>query len=231
MMGGGHMSGPPPSAPVTVEIPLSPPGGMKRFLGGGKRGEHRLTLTPQEVVVEHSALQAPLRFAPGSVAVGMIDPGPADAGNRATGRFPVLRRLSATAVVSRDEGIEGWLWTSLEGTAFTVLSDDAPNIAFIFSPPLPAERLEGVVEGDLLAEIAKRSPLGQPALFGLLLRADKVLALEAQFERFGFRTQVTDREVPPTQRKHLADDKAANPSTGGITKDRAKTSIAPPGFS
>jgi hypothetical protein len=83
----------------------------------------------------------------------------------------------------------------------------------------------------MLEEVAKRTPLGQPALFGLLLRTTEHMELARGFERYGFRTEVTDREVPPTQRRHLPDDKPANPEIGATQRNRAETSVAPPGFS
>lgn len=220
----------PPPANTTIAVSLST--GKKRLLGGGgAKGEHALTLTPGEVVVRHGELLAPLRFAPGSVAVATIDPGPAQLGkDTGRGRFPVLHRIAVGRVVPREEGIDGWLWTNLEGSAFLTLGDEAPNVAFVFSPPLAAERLEGVLPDDKLAEVAKRSPLGQPALFGLLLRAEDHDQLRNGFERYGFRTELTDREVPPTQRRHLPGDKPANPSLGAAAQDRAKTSVAPPGL-
>lgn len=227
------MSAPPPSD-TTVSVALSKGGGVKRLFGGGAKGEHRLTLTPQEVVIEHGMLRAPLRFAPGSVSVATVDPGPANLGksppNPPRGRFPILHRLAVGRVVPREEGIDGWLWTTLEGSAFTVLTDEAPTVAFIFSPPVASEQIEGVFPPDMLAEIAKRSPLGQPALFGLLMRTEQTTELARGFERYGFRTELTDREVPPTQRRHLPDDKPANPSLGASERDRASTSVAPPGM-
>jgi hypothetical protein len=222
---------PPPSSTVAVALSRGGGGGMRRLLGGGPKGPHQLTLTPGEVVVEHGMLDAPLRFAPGSVVVATIDHGPAnlprDAGR---GRFPILHRLAPNRVVPREHGIDGWLWTNLEGSAFTVLTDEAPNVAFIFSPPVAAERLEGTFRPDMLAEIAKRSPLGQPALFGLLLRTEEPLELERAFARYGFRGELTDREVPPTQRRHLPDDRPANPEIGAVEHDRARTSTPPPGL-
>jgi hypothetical protein len=222
----------PPPPNTTVSVPLSTgAGGVKRLLGGGQRGEHKLTLTPNELIVEHGTLLAPLRFAPGTVVVANIDHGPANLGkDTPRGRFPVLHRLTATSVVPRGEGIDGWLWTTIESSVFLVLGEEAPNVAFVFSPPVAAERLEGVLPPEELAEVAKRSPLGQPALFGLLLRTDDHMALEHGFSRYGFRRELTDREVPPTQRRHLPDDKPANPSIGATDQDRGKTSVGPPGM-
>lgn len=222
------MSDPPPST-TTISVALPRGGkGMKRLLGGS-RAEQRLTLTPNEIVVEHEALIAPLRFAPGSVAVATIDDGPAQVSG-ARGRFPVLHRLAVDRIVPREEGIEGWLWTSEDGSAFIVLGDEAPNVAFVFSPPVAADRLEGVFPPDMLADVARRSPLGEPALFGLVLRAENLRELERGFDRYGFRRELTDREVPPTQRRHLLDDKPANPTIEASRRDRAATSVAPPGF-
>lgn len=221
---------PPPTSTVTVALSTGGGGSVKRLLGGAPKGEHRLTLTPQEVIVEHAVLDAPLRFAPGSVAVATVDDGSAQpGGDVGRGRFPVLHRMAVHRVVPREEGIEGWLWTNLEGSVFTELTDEAPNVAFIFSPPVASERLEGAFPPARLADIAKRSPLGQPALFGLLLRAVDTAALGRGFDRYGFRRELTDREVPPTQRRHLPGDKPANPALRARADDRAKTSMPPPG--
>lgn len=222
---------PPPNTTIAVSLSTGG-GGMKRLLGGPPKGEHALTLTPGEVIVRHGSLLAPLRFAPGSIAVATIDHGPASVGkDTARGRFPVLHQIAVNRVVPREEGIEGWLWTTLEGSAFTVLTDEAPSVAFILSPPVAAERLELAFPPAMLEEIAKRSPLGQPALFGLLLRTEETTQLERGFERYGFRTELSDREVPPVQRRHLPDDKPANPGIGATERDRAKTSMPPPGMS
>jgi hypothetical protein len=224
---------PPPNTTVAVSLSTGATG-FKKLLGASAGGEHRLTLTPGELVVEHGALEAPLRFAPGTVAVATVDHGPPGLGKTSThpphGRFPILHRLSSTAVVPREEGIEGWLWTNIEASAFLVLGDEAPNVAFVFSPPVGSERLEGVLTQPMLEDVAKRTPLGQPALFGLLLRTTEHMELAQAFQRYGFRTELTDREVPPTQRRHLPDDKPANPDLGALHTDRAKTSVAPPGF-
>jgi len=201
-------------------------------MGRRPSGEHRISFTPQEITVEHGgALRAPLRFAPGSVVVAATDPGPASAGRRPVGRFPILHRLAADRVIPREEGIDGWLWTGTDGSAFTVLGDEAPNVAFVFSPPLAGERIEEAFEPDDLAELAKRSPLGQPAVFGLLLRAERPEAVRDILARYSLDGVITDREVPPVQRRHLSDDKPANPSLGAGDVARAATSVPPPGMS
>lgn len=225
------MSVPPPSS-TTVVAELSAGGGVKRLLGG-RKGDHRITLTPQEIVVEHAGmLRAPLRFAPGSVVVATVDPGPASLGRDAgRGRFAILHRMAADRIVPREEGIEGWLWTTTEGSAYTVLTDDAPNLAFVFSPPVASERLEEAFQPVMLEELAKRSPLGQPSLFGLLLRVEDALPFQSALDRYGLLREVTDREIPPTQRRHLPDDKPANPSIETAQSDRAKSSVPPPGMS
>jgi len=224
-------SAPPPGglpagvAPVVFE--LAAPTGFKNRLRGA-RGPSRLTLTPGEIVVEHGALQAPLRFAPGSVAVATVDAGPAGG---ARGRFPILHRLGPTQVVPRELGIMGWLWTSGDGSALTVLGDDAPNLAFVFSPPLAGAVVAEAFDRGMLEDLAKRAPLGEPAVFGLLLRVEKADAARDALDRYGLLRPLTDREVPPVQRRHLPDDKPANPTVAGTDAGRTETSVPPPGRS
>src|SRR4051794_30260990 len=184
----GASSAPPPGAPDTRQLTFelsSGGGGFKKLLGGS--GPSRLTLTPQEILVEHaSALRAPLRFAPGSVAAATVDPGPASVGKGAArGRFPILHRLGPSQVVPKELGIMGWLWTSTDGSAFTVLGDEAPNVALVLSPPLAGYILEESFEPSELEELAKRAPLGEPAVFGLLLRAERVEKVRDGLDRYG----------------------------------------------
>ncbi|MEA2296207.1 MAG: hypothetical protein QOE86_3846 [Solirubrobacteraceae bacterium] len=217
-----------PSPPVVLDLGGSA-SGMKRLVGGRKE-DGRISLTPQEIVVEHpGSLRAPLRFAPGSVLVAAIDPGPASIGREARGRFPILRRIGLDKVIPRSEGIEGWLWTSTDGSAFTVLGDAAPNLAFVFSPPLSGYPIEEAFGPEEIAELAKRSPLGQPAVFGLLVHVAKEELARTTLERYSLLRPVTDREVPPTQRRHLPDDKPANPAIAGAESSHAQTSVPPPG--
>jgi hypothetical protein len=222
--------GPPPSGGAReLVFELAAPGGLKRLMGG--RGRNRVTMTPDEIVVEHGeSLRGPLRFAPGAVALATVDPGRADlAKGAAVGRFPVLHRLGPSQVVPRELGIRGWLWTSTDGSAFTCLGHDAPNVAFLFSPPLSGPVVEQAFQPAELEELAKRAPLGEPAVFALLLRAEHSDRVREALERYGLLKPLTDREVPPVQRRHLPDDKEANPSIAAGEVSREDTSIPPPG--
>ena len=79
---------------------------------------------PQGASLEHERAARTSRCGSrsGQLQLGLVDPGPATRRAR-SGRFPVLKRLSATAVVPREQGIEGWLWTSTGGSALTMLGD------------------------------------------------------------------------------------------------------------
>ena len=102
----------------------------------------RLRLSAQGISIEHGrVLQAPLELPLGAVKVAIVDPGPAKAAEL-SGRFAVLRRLGPTTVIPRTEGIEGWLWTSVGGTAMTNLGEDdeAPNVALVFTKPLDEDQ-------------------------------------------------------------------------------------------
>src|SRR3954469_17497415 len=96
-------SAPPPSSgpPAgTGQVPpvVVPLATRKRLLG--RRGEHRLTLTPPEIVVEDGgALRAPLRFAPGSVVVAATEAGGSTSGRSAFGRFPILHQVGPGRVI------------------------------------------------------------------------------------------------------------------------------------
>jgi hypothetical protein len=224
------MSIPPPTssppASRTYELVFESPRGWGRRRGGG---EDVLRLTPAGAVVEHSrSLYAPLRLPLGQLRLGLVDPGPV----RADGRFAVLKRLSATAIVPREQGIEGWLWTSQGGTGLTVLGDpeDAPNAALLLTAPLGEDVIAAAFAPDAAADIAARSPLGAPAVQGLLFRvADPVMA-ENAFRSYGILRPLTDREVPPTLRRSLPGDRAADPTLRGTGDPREVTSVAPPGM-
>ena len=93
------------------------------------------------------------------------------------------------------------------------------------------DRLFGGRVTPLVAQLAERSALGTPSILGLLLCAERPSEAETAFREFGVLRDPTDREVPPTARRHLPDDKPANPLLTVAGDDpRAATSVPPPGF-
>jgi hypothetical protein len=221
------MSLPPPTTTQReFVLDLEAPRGWGRRRGG--TDQLRLSAMGATISFEQ-ALRTPLRVPLGTLQLGLVDPGPARAGST-TGRFAILKRLSATAVVPREQGIEGWLWTSLGGSALTVLGDpeDAPNAALLFTKPLDDVEC---FEPEVAEEIAARSPLGAPAVYGLLFRVTDTVKAESTFRQFGLLKPVTDREVPPTLRRSLPTDRPADPGLAVSGDDaRASTSVAPPGL-
>ena len=163
------------------------------------------------------ALQMPLRLPLGTLQLGLVE-----FGSGGDGRFPVLKRLSASQVVPRERGVEGWLWTSGGGSALTVLGErDAPNAALLFTRPLGTAAV-ACFEPDAAREIAARSPLGAAAIHGLLFRVHDPVEAETVFRRFGLVRPLTDREVPPTLRRSLPTDRQAG--YGGLDAARRRPS-------
>jgi hypothetical protein len=237
------MSVPPPSSPPPSAPPAAPPApelvlALEESRGRGRprSGEgDRLVLSAAGVSIEHGrVMRAPLELPLGSVKVALVDGGPAKVSGQ-VGRFAILRRLGPTTVIPRTEGIEGWLWTSTGGTALTNLGEDdeAPNVALVFAKPLDDARLHAAFDPEFVTALAARSPLGNPTIHGVLLRAADTLAAEQGFRRWGFQSVLTDKEVPPTLRRHLPTDRPADPTVrgGGGDAGRAATSVPPPGMS
>jgi hypothetical protein len=200
---------------------------------GRRRGdvESAIRLTPGGAVVTYGRLlQGPLAIPLGTLQMGLIDPGPAHPSGQ-VGRFPILKRLSPTAVIPREQGIEGWLWTSAGGSGLTLLCDDghAPNAALLFTKPLGEEAIDAFVP-SAAAEIRERSPLGAPAVLGLLLRVADPLLAERTFTQYQLLRPLTDREVPPPMRRALPTDVPADPVLYASEDARAATSVAPPGM-
>src|SRR3954469_24960939 len=107
---------PPPSAGAGRSVTVA-------FESGRRMAPDALRLRPNGATLEvDSILRVPLKLTLGQLHLAQIDRGPAE-GRGSAGRFPTLRRLSATSVVPREEGIEGWLWTSLGGSALTLVED------------------------------------------------------------------------------------------------------------
>jgi hypothetical protein len=222
------MSLPPPSASTVLRdyvLELEP---SKRR----RTGYDVVRLSAMGASISHArSLRTPLRLPLGTLQLGLVDAGAARPDGM-TGRFPILKRLSATAVVPREQGIEGWLWTSLGGSGLTVLGEpeDAPNAALLFTKPLGDDAVE-CFEPEMAQEIAARSPLGTPAIYGLLFRLADTAKAETVFRQFGLLRPLTDREVPPTLRRALPTDRKADPALVVTGEDaRAATSVAPPGL-
>ncbi|HEX2409643.1 MAG TPA: hypothetical protein VHJ39_00635 [Solirubrobacteraceae bacterium] len=224
------MSLPPPAGSGQREHALE----LERPRGWGRRRELdvlRMSALGASMTFD-GTLHEPLRIPLGTLQLGLVDPGGADASGM-VGRFPILKRLSATAVIPREQGIEGWLWTSLGGSALTVLGDpeDAPNAALLFTKPL-GDAAVACFEPAAAELIAARSPLGAPAIYGLLFRVADTDKAETIFRAFGLLRPLTDREVPPTLRRSLPTDRPADPAVVQVPEDsRAATSVAPPGLS
>jgi hypothetical protein len=200
-----------------------------------KRTVDFLKLSPagMELHVE-GVLRAPLVMPLGAIATAIAELGAARA-MAVEGRFPILRRLTATTVVPREEGVEGWLWTSLGGSAFPTLceEDEAPNCAIVFAGPLAHDIVTRCFEPAFVAGLAARSPLGEPAVYGLLMRFNDVLHAQNTLRKFNLSNPLTDREVGPMLRRSLPTDVSADPavrSTDSARAARAARSVAPPGL-
>jgi hypothetical protein len=218
---------PAPTGPELV-LPLEDPRGWSRE-------SDELRLSAEGVSIRHGrVMQAPLELPLGTIKVAAVDPGPAKAAGM-FGRFAVLRRLGPTTVIPRARGIEGWLWTPTGGTGLTNLGEDdvAPNVALILTKPLDEATLRAAFDAEFVRSLAARSPLGNPTVLGLLFRVADAEAAEQSFRRWGFQWVLTDREVPPTLRRHLPTDRPADPAlrASDFEDPRAATSVAPPGMS
>src|SRR3954471_2198310 len=217
-------SAPPPSTGAARSLTVA-------FESGRRMAPDALRLSPNGATLEvDSILREPLRLTLGQLHLAQVDRGPAKTRGD-VGRFPVLRRLSATAVVPREQGIEGWLWTSAAGSALTILGDEdaAPTGALLFTKPLGPEQLEEAMKPEALEALVARSPLGVPAVSGVLFRCADPAQAETAFRTYGLLRPLTDREIPPTMRRSLPSDRSADPSIGGPTQG-PKGSVAPPGF-
>jgi hypothetical protein len=230
------MSVPPPSSsfapPGTggsslreFTIPLEADGGVFKRRSAGA---DVLRVSALGATLEHDRmLREPLKLALGMLQIGIVEIGSADAKSR----FPILRRLSATAIIPREHGVEGWLWTRAGGSAMTIVGDPekAPNAALLFTKPLADDHLRSFAP-EALEEIAARSPLGSPAVHGLLMRVADTTRAEATFRQFGILRPLTDREVAPTLRRSLPTDKSPDANVGTVPTSFAANSVAPPGM-
>lgn len=205
--------------------------GWRRLVGGGGSPDDAIRLVGTEVEFVHGGLlQAPLTIPAGMVAVATVDRGQPGVGQEA--RFPVLHRMSgsASAVIPFEEGVEGWLWTAEASSALPALGDAVPNLALVFVKPLDEALVTATFREAALSALAERSPLGVPAVPGLLARVADVTAAEQAFAELGVDRPLTDREVAPAQRRHRPSDRPANPAIdlGERERDRRR-SVPPPG--
>jgi hypothetical protein len=191
-----------------------------------------LKLSPAGMELHHGGvLRVPLVMPLGAIAVAVAEPG----GPRALpveGRFPILRRLTSSVVVPREEGVEGWLWTSIGGSAFLSLceDDEAPNAALVFAHPLGEDTINRNFEPACVETLSARSPLGSPAVYGLLMRVADVLRAQNTFRKFTIDNPLTDKEIPPPLRRALPTDISADPAVRFNEGARASHSVAPPGL-
>src|SRR4051812_12192200 len=238
MSGPSSAPPPPPSTPPEPETAI--PARHEHVLeleAGGKGWKRRRTvdflrISPAGMELRHGGmLLEPLIMPLGAIAVAAAEPGAARALPN-EGRFPILRRLAGTKIVPREEGGEGWLWTSGGGSAVLSLceDDDAPNAALVFTHPLGEELVRRAFEASCVATLATRSPLGSPAVYGLLMRVTDVLHAQNTFRKFNIANPLTDKEVAPTLRRALPTDVSADPTGRFNDSARAPQSIAPPGL-
>ena len=224
---------PPSSSPqrrreIVLDLEASKKG-LRGRLGGGSRGYVRLH-GAEITLFEPAAMERPLTLAAGYLTLAAVDRGASERGAD-HGRFVILRRMGPTQVLPREHGIEGWLWTARQGSALPALVDDgAPNVALLFTKPLDEDTVGGHFRPAWVRALADRSPLGTPAIPGLLVAVESAWAAEDAFRQFGVLNPLTDREVPPTMRRHLPGDRPADPLVRATEDVPARTSIAPPGL-
>lgn len=214
---------------ITLRLDEDTPKGWRKRLGGGGKGVGgSIRLVGSQIVFEHPpTLGQPLTILAGLVAVAAVDRGRRSSDGD-EGRFAILHRMSGSAVVPAEEGVEGWLWTSRSGSALPMLGEGTPNLALVFGQPLEAELVEGAFRPEFRSALADRSPLGAPTVFGLLARVADASQAQDAFAELGVDRPLTDREVAPAQRRHLPSDRPANPSVGFSETGRRRTSIPPP---
>jgi len=207
--------------------------GWRRRLGvGGEAAEEgRIRLVGTEMTFEHPAsLLRPLTVPAGIAAVASVDRGGSpDEEGAGEGRFAILHRTGPGAVIPAEEGVEGWLWTSRSGSALPSLGSGVPNLALVFAQPLEADVVLEHFEPEFVGALAARSPLGEPAVFGLLARVSDPGLAQSAFAELGVGRPLTDREVAPAQRRRLPSDKPAHAAVARRREARPRSSIPPPG--
>ena len=138
-------------------------------------------------------------------------------------------------MIPREEGIEGWLWTSTGGTALTNLGEDdeAPNVALVFTKPLDEAVITAAFDPEFVSALAARSPLGAPTVLGVLFRVVRHPARDAGLPALGLPGHPHRPRDPAGPAPAPADGPPGGPDgprRGNADEARAKTSVAPPGF-
>ena len=239
------MSQPPPSSPPPAprgsDAARPPTAGAERKSEivlelraerGWRRRTGELRLRGAELTLaQPGVLREPLVLAGGRVEVAAVNRS-THGRDREHGRFPVLQRLGPNTVLPFERGIHGWVWTSRDGSTLPTLAetDALPNLLLIFGKPLDDEEVRRCFEPTWVRALADRSPLGSPSIPGLLVPVADVGAAEEAFRRFGVLGPITDREVPPTMRRHVPGDRPADPQAPVDEGARRRTSVAPPGM-
>jgi hypothetical protein len=100
----------------------------------------------------------------------------------------------------------------------------------VFTHPLGEDIVNRTFEAACVATVAARSPLGKPAVYGLLMRVSDQLHATNTFRKFNIANPLTDKEVPPTLRRALPTDVSADPTVRFHNDARASHSVAPPGL-
>ena len=127
----------------------------------------------------------------------------------------------------RHDGVE--FRTDLGSLTLLGDEDEAPTGALLFTKPLGPNELKEAMKPEVLEALVARSPLGVPAVPGVLFRVKEPANAETAFRAYGLLRPLTDREVPPTMRKALPTDKSADPTVASPVQG-PKGSVAPPGF-
>ena len=198
-------AGPPPSAPTAPELAVA----LEAHPGD------ELRLGVDSVSVRHGRVLQRAARAAARRRQGRRRSTPGPRGVRAVG--PLRRSCAASArrrVIPRTEGIEGWLWTSTGGTGLTNLGEDdeAPNVALVFTKPLDEARAARRVRPRVRDRAGRALAARQPDRARACCSASPTRSPPSSgFRRWGFQSVLTDKEVPPTLRRHLPTDQPADP--------------------
>lgn len=211
---------------LICEIPLIKAGRLQ----GLRAAKDFITVTTSAITLQHGHyLKQPLVLPLRIIAVAAVDYGSTSQSSSA--RFAVLRRLSDSAVIPFEEGIEGWLWTKASGSVLPVIAaDEAPNVALILAHRLREGVVRSVFAEEFIQAMARHSPLGVPTVSGLLLGVVDVLTVERAFVKLGLESLLTDREIPPPLRRSLLTDKSADLQVRIPSGRSLDGSVPPPGL-